>query len=278
MSFETMGSTIAALRKEKAVTQEALAAYIGVSAQAVSKWEKGGAPDCALLPLIADFFGVSIDFLFGRTPTDYSSFDSALTKKIISTPWEEKLNLLYSLCWTMQIALFGHSSEEYSYESLRTPDDSGNIENSEFHGGRGYTMVNFGNRLPYFLLLPETPAFSSFQTNSDEFCAFFKALSDKVVFDTLVLLMRLPEGKFTAQGLGKKLKIDETKMNDVLSILTGYHLLRSDKIELDDTTYTVYSVNIENCSAFTPLLIFAQRFIMGSNGFCFFQGGYPCLK
>ena len=54
------------LRKECNVTQETLAVHLGVSPQAVSKWENGSYPDGDLLPKIADFFGVSIDYLYGR--------------------------------------------------------------------------------------------------------------------------------------------------------------------------------------------------------------------
>ena len=63
---EKIGSVISELRKTKGVTQEELAKYVGVSAQAVSKWENGGVPDTELLPKIADYFNISIDVLFGR--------------------------------------------------------------------------------------------------------------------------------------------------------------------------------------------------------------------
>ena len=54
------------LRVEKNVTQEELAAHISISAQAVSKWERGeGYPDITLLPRIALFFGVTTDELLG---------------------------------------------------------------------------------------------------------------------------------------------------------------------------------------------------------------------
>ena len=53
-------------RKEKGLTQEELAETVGVSAQAVSKWELGSMPDAALLPAVADVLGVTIDELFGR--------------------------------------------------------------------------------------------------------------------------------------------------------------------------------------------------------------------
>ena len=42
MEQNIIGTTIAALRREKGLTQDALAAQLGVSAQAVSKWENGG--------------------------------------------------------------------------------------------------------------------------------------------------------------------------------------------------------------------------------------------
>lgn len=57
------------LRKKKGQTQEELAEIFGVTNQAVSKWESGACfPDTALLPAIADYYGVSIDSLFDRKP------------------------------------------------------------------------------------------------------------------------------------------------------------------------------------------------------------------
>ncbi len=66
MEYTAIGQNIARLRREKEARQEELANYVGVSAQAVSKWENGGMPDPDLLPKIADYFNTSIDALFGR--------------------------------------------------------------------------------------------------------------------------------------------------------------------------------------------------------------------
>ncbi|MGL6173060.1 MAG: helix-turn-helix domain-containing protein [Cellulosilyticaceae bacterium] len=60
-----IGKQIKTLRLQKSVKQEELANYLGVSYQAVSKWEtEMSVPDIALLPKLATYFGVSIDELF----------------------------------------------------------------------------------------------------------------------------------------------------------------------------------------------------------------------
>ncbi len=64
----TMGETIRRLRQREGVTQEKLAEYLGITYQAVSKWENGaGLPDISLVVPLSNFFGVSPDVLFGWT-------------------------------------------------------------------------------------------------------------------------------------------------------------------------------------------------------------------
>lgn len=60
-----IGNKIKMLRKRRGITQEQLAESIGVSFQAVSKWENNIAlPDIILAPLLASYFSVSLDELF----------------------------------------------------------------------------------------------------------------------------------------------------------------------------------------------------------------------
>lgn len=107
----TLGNKIAELRKEKGMTQEALANELGVSNQAVSKWEANqSCPDIQLLPQIADFFDITIDSLFGReVPKEAQnitiSFDKfngekepgniVVTKEVVRKEYET----LYDLPW-----------------------------------------------------------------------------------------------------------------------------------------------------------------------------------
>ena len=62
-----LGKRLASLRKEKGYSQEDLAAKLGVSRQAVSKWENGEAsPDTDNLIALADIYGISLDELVGK--------------------------------------------------------------------------------------------------------------------------------------------------------------------------------------------------------------------
>ena len=77
-----LGSKIRELRKAKNISQEVLAQYLGVSFQAVSKWENETAmPDVALIPALASFFGVSTDDLF-----DYNRLETE--KRVMDICWE----------------------------------------------------------------------------------------------------------------------------------------------------------------------------------------------
>ena len=66
------GAIIKKLRTERGITQEELANKIGVSFQAVSKWETNATtPDISILPHLALFFGVTMDTLFSMDQDDY---------------------------------------------------------------------------------------------------------------------------------------------------------------------------------------------------------------
>ena len=61
-----IGNKLKKLRRDKDLTQEEVATHLGISYQAISKWERGdGYPDIAMLPTLANYFGVSVDELIG---------------------------------------------------------------------------------------------------------------------------------------------------------------------------------------------------------------------
>ena len=83
-------------RRKKGVTQDELAAYIGVSKASVSKWETGHSyPDITFLPILAAYFDISIDGLMGYSPqldtADIEKLYSQLAAGFAQKPFDDAL-------------------------------------------------------------------------------------------------------------------------------------------------------------------------------------------
>jgi len=108
------------LRKQRGLTQEQLAETIGVSCQAVSKWETNSSyPDISLLVIIANYFDVSVDYLLGHDTSkqneeiknvcnqandlfkngNYLQAIPLLRETLIKHPGNEEL--MYNLAWAL---------------------------------------------------------------------------------------------------------------------------------------------------------------------------------
>jgi len=77
-----ISNNIKKLRTQRHITQKQLATYLGVTEQAVSRWESGGYPDIQLVPSIASFFGVTTDDLFGLNNTEKENRLTEIRSKI----------------------------------------------------------------------------------------------------------------------------------------------------------------------------------------------------
>ncbi|MBQ7014829.1 MAG: helix-turn-helix domain-containing protein [Clostridia bacterium] len=83
-----LGEKIKTLRKQKNLSQDVFANYLGVSFQAVSKWENGNTmPDVTMIPAIASFFGVSTDELF-----DFNIYEMEKNVEEIVDEWNKYLD------------------------------------------------------------------------------------------------------------------------------------------------------------------------------------------
>ena len=98
---ENINSQITKLRKRMNITQEELAKAVGVTNQSVSKWESGiCCPDIQLLPVLAKFFGVTIDELMGVNTTQEITMQSICNEiKALfdNTPEEEHFHFAFIL-------------------------------------------------------------------------------------------------------------------------------------------------------------------------------------
>lgn len=85
---ETLGKRIARLRKEKSMTQMALADKMGVTDKAVSKWERDlSCPDISTLPNLARILEVSVEELM-QAETKEGKYFPDKVRKIMDTVWK----------------------------------------------------------------------------------------------------------------------------------------------------------------------------------------------
>ena len=123
-----IGRNISELRKQKNIKQEELAAELGVTAAAVSKWENSYTlPDILMLCALADYFEVTTDELLGRSTqikyaviaTDLTDLQVAIKKLVESHGF--KVKQIYPSIKEARDAIFLDSSISHLFASFTKP-------------------------------------------------------------------------------------------------------------------------------------------------------------
>lgn len=272
--MQNVGNVIAALRRQKNTTQEELAQSVGVSAQAVSKWENGGMPDVDLLPKIADFFDVPVDALFGRGQKNHCDARQFFQSLFDGKTDAQKIQTMFGLCWEMEKAVFGsvglHAGG--TLEDTRKSIGEDNQVYSSVLFDSGFTRMGLGNRLSYFLLVPEAYDKNKAFFDGIDYPDFFRDFSDKNVFDAMLLLSRREGRKsFTWRLLAQELDVDGETVAKIIRVLQKYKLVRTTQLDTgDETAQEICS--FEPSPSFVALLVFAREMIVCPCNFAYFMG------
>lgn len=269
MGLRNIGEIINTLRKGKGVTQEELANHVGVSTQAVSKWECGGVPDTELIPIIADYFEVSIDTLFGREINDYGDIYSMVAKKFEMMDREKQFYEAFEMIWAIQQVLGECEIELIDYI---------NPAYSQIRRDTGVSLFNLKKQSRYAFFMPESENRSEWLLDEIDYVSLFKMLSEQDTFDSLVLLYKNYHISFTENFLVKSLKITIERARDIINSFVEYSLIEVTEVEIDDEIKNVYK--LRNNPEFIVLLTFAREMIKLPNSFYIFNGGRekPYLK
>lgn len=278
----TFSTTLQTLRKNRGVTQEQLAIHLGVSPQAVSKWENGSYPDGDLLPQIADYFEVSIDYLYGRAKDNVSieqQIVDAIKKghenddkpegkeaKEHGAHAEQMLRYL----WAMHI---GHWYESTYYYD-RSVSDRKETMVSAITDQEGFSYMRLNSNLEYYSLMKEPKeGFASFFQVTDELVELFELLSDRDNLKVLFFLLSLQSGEcIGASTIAKRLGLQKEKVEVMLQFLCkGYSgnqmLMKVNLVDENDKKETVYVLNSVTATSVLMILAGADAMLHVPNSY-----------
>lgn len=205
-----IGSKLKLARQERQLTQEVMAAFLGVSRQTISNWENNKSyPDIISLIKISDYYDMTLDELVKGDPQMVNHLSES-TNRVKSQKRFSKLIqvITYVLIWTFMIGLFWIGSD---------PGDA-----------MGYALLTF------YIILPVTSLIISFLIGKDQgwtrakwlmtvFFGFMYMLADYVTFE-----------------LGNMMAFDKFNLPDFKALLIGMilsamgmgigHLLRKKEV------------------------------------------------
>lgn len=274
-SLNSLSERIAQLRKERGLTQEQLGQLAGVSAQAVSKWEKGGAPDVELLPTLADRLGVTIDGLFGRDDSPGKHFPQQIGRWLETFPVEDRLNQLMRALASNIISLTTLSGAAYSdslgnlygescyVSTLTTSEEEPIWMRAGIYSEAGLLLGVFSEDFPLYLLLPEPP--QGYEPNfapNEEYRQLFSALSQEGSLEILRYLYGQEANYYTTAAVAKQTGLPQQTVERSMAAMEKCQLLHQRTIETENGSVAVYSIH--HNYAFAPFLYLA-RWLMEKN-------------
>lgn len=259
----TIGKKIQELRKQQHITQEELGKAVGVSTQAVSKWECGGTPDTELLPLIADYFHVSIDYLYGRTLAEETNLEEYVFQQIHKLPLKKRVEEAYHVIFTLMNACseIDDISVVMQSEKMEMYHKKEMDFQYEMATDHVIALMSFMDHLPYAVFMPEPENGNlDMLLSEEEYCSLFHYLSQQHHFK---ILMELYQKKMIYQGvtselLAKRCQLPKKEVEEILKDMAARNWIISVDVEAEEETMQVYILNVN--FAFLAMLIFAKEF------------------
>ncbi|MBO4626589.1 MAG: helix-turn-helix transcriptional regulator [Lachnospiraceae bacterium] len=277
------GESLQALRKEAKVTQEQLANFLGVSAQAVSKWENGSYPEGDLIPRIADYFNVSIDFLYGREGRRASVEQEIVNT--LSAMWREDgdynekqkkyIDRIHRLLWAMQVASWRNSTEFFE----RPPMEEGAARTASavsFDAGFTFMRLDRNKDMYIFLRQPEDDqGFERWFFDTVAIREFFGKLSDQDNLKVLGYLYTLKSGEFASiPTIAKATGVPKDKIAEMLDYMQ--HNVGADSqapvfavqlVGADNANQEVYGVHPTLGGLFTGIFALTDSYLNPPQGY-----------
>lgn len=243
-----VGMNISELRRQAGLTQEQLGKAVGVSTQAVSRWECGGTPDITLLPAIADRLGVSIDRLFGRDNAHTDVMELA-ANYMVSLPQQDRAAWLCKLLWKcanrwVSIPFSDWDALDYLDDFLvQTPTET------ETHWARSELafddsmLLGSPNRQLHFFLVAEEPeeGYLPYLLSPAQYETLFRTLAAPHSVEVLFYLYQCRLKSYILPGtIAARLKLDVDAVRAILEQLHQARLVEVTDVEMESGMEKAY--------------------------------------
>lgn len=235
----SLSHNIKRLRLDKELTQEQLAAALGVSPQAVSKWETSETyPDGSLLVPLARELGVSLDELFDNDAVSMADISQRIIALLHNTEKKERFNVARELGWQIERGLFNcrmQIEKKYDPEELKNQRNSSYILDDS-----GFTLVSNGEE-PFFAVFPQPEGgFGHFLNGREELQKTFAALSHSDTMDALIYLYRKESCVFEGAALARECGIADGQIETVLNELMQLRIVWRQVLSINSEKRTLY--------------------------------------
>ena len=264
--MSVIGEQIKKFRIQKNYTQEKLGSLIGVTTQAVSKWERGSSPDAEILPLIADVLEVSIDALYGREDQDIKK---TLVKKLSGMQCDEAFREAFGFCMSVFLGLSGESdfNEDFG-DSLSGLTDAESDRSTDYFTNitrdAGVVYARLSNDFSHYFLMvqPKNESVLAHLESEEDIRQVFALLSDKKILGIIYFLYKMPGIPATAALISDKTGLDRREVERLMKTLCEKQIVHHAKIASLDGEIDSYIIRYE--ANILPLLCYADVLAKGS--------------
>ncbi len=257
--MNVIGKQIKKYRITKGLTQEALGNLIGVTTQAVSKWERGGTPDANLLPYLADALNVSIDALYGR---EEPSVATALARRICHMSEGEAYRRAFDICWALELGLARKSADlEDFLEKFIDPSVIG-IDNGEKYAklvqNDGLTSTRLTSDFRYFFMMTEPEKGLNYAlSDAESLGKVFEIFANENILKILWCLYARRNTPIATSLISKNTGLGIHEVDRCMDILCAHNLAMCNSVAVADGEICCYMFCRE--STVVPFLCFADE-------------------
>lgn len=240
MEHNLIGNKIRELRMSQNLTQAELGKVVGVSMQAVSKWERGGMPDIGVLLLMADYFDVTMDELLGRSNPMSSKLDDAIYTSLLQTSEKNAFESACNYCWAaIKGATRIPTIHDLHYSMAKSTDPQNSRCRIMTNEGIAYSLAT--EEAHMISIMPEPAAgFSSVLGNVEEYTALFRFLSDEDTLRLFLFIGTRPQSLFSKRLASRETNVSEAKVDRVFAAFEERGWLAQESADMDEGKVKLY--------------------------------------